>query len=435
MVRRWQAVVLLFMVVGCQPPTGLPSAAPSPSASKALTFVKPQRRSLVRVVDQPGAVEPFEQTQLVARLPGYVRKVNADIGQRVVGPRYDANGKLTEPGRLLAELDVPELIEESRQKDAMKKLAEAEVLLAQRSLAAADAHIATAESLVNEARAGLARVQAQYERWESESRRLTDLTSRGVIDAQTRDETQKQFQAATASRDEAQSRLASAAAAVRKAQADRAKGEAEIAVAQAKVAVAAAEAQRLKALLEFASIRAPFDGVVTQRHVNPGDFLQPSGGKASLFTITRLDPVRVVLHVPEMDAGLIDEKTEVKLAIAAHGNSVLAAKITRTSWALESGARTLRAEIDLPNPEGKLRPGMFVFAKLEAKLPEAWTLPAACISKQGDQWTGRLSLGGAEKRVIVRPGFSDGQLTQVLEYRIDGNSEWRVVTAEEQFGR
>lgn len=436
MVRRcWAAAVLTFLILasGCQPPTGTPSAAPSSSAAKSLTFVKPERRSLVRVIEQPGSIQAFEQTQLVARLPGYVRRVAADIGQRVAGPKYDAQGKQSEPGQLLAELEVPELIEESRQKDALKSLAEAESLLAQRSLLAAEAHIATAESAVNEARAGLARMQAQYERWESESRRLTELASRGVVDIQTRDETQKQFQAAAASRDEARSHLASSVAAVRKAQADRAKGEADIVVAQAKIAVAAAEAQRLKALLEFAMIRAPFDGVVTQRHVSPGDFLQPSVGKSGLFTITRLDPVRIVLHVPEMEASLIDGKTEAKLAIAAHGDSVVAARIARTSWALEAGARTLRAEIDLPNLDGRFRPGMYVFAKLEAKLPEAWTLPASALVKQDDQWTARMKIGEEVKRVLVRPGFNDGRLSELLGFRLDAASPWNAISGSEWF--
>lgn len=425
-------LLALLLSVGCQPQAVGPSAAPSPSASKALTFVKPERRSLIRVIEQPGTIQPFEQTQLVARLPGYVRNVNADIGQPVTGPKSDATGRLTQPGQLLAELDVPELVEEAHQKDALTALAEAEVQLAQRALAAAEAQIATANSLVSEAKAGLARVQAQYERWESESRRLTDLAARGVIDAQTRDETQKQFQAAAASKEEALSRLNSALSAVRKAQADYGKCEADVAVAQAKVKVAAAEAKRLKALLEFAAIRAPFDGVVTQRHVNLGDFLQPSGGRTSLFTITRLDPVRAVLPVPETEANLVDSSTVARLTLPGLGGATLAAKITRTSWALEAGARTLRAEIDLPNPNHQLRPGMYVFARLESKLPEAWTLPVACLTKQGDHWTARLKTSTETLRVVVKPGHSDGQFTEVRAWRLSSDTDWRPIQGTEE---
>ena len=421
---------MLLMHSGCQP-----IIPPTPSASNTgpvkVALIQPQRRVLTRNFEQPGTIQAYEETQLVARLQGYVKAVYADIGQRVKGPKYNSAGRLLETGQLLAVITVPELEEEARQKEALEQLAAAEVQQMKKSLLAADAQVASAEALMGEARAGVNRAQAFYDRWESESRRMTQLATTGTVDNQTRDETQKQFQVAAASREEAQAHLTSASASFRKAQADRGRADADVLVAEAKVSVAQAEVRRLRAMLDYTRITAPFDGIVTRRRINTGDYLQTSPSKGEgIFTISRLDPVRIVVQVPEGDAGLVRDQDEVKLAIQALKGQPIVAKITRTSWALELGSRTLRAEIDLPNADGRFRPGMYVYATMAVKLPEAWTLPASAIAKQGDQFVCFAVEGGKAKRLPVRIEAVAGGFFAVTA--MQEGSAWKAVIGAEK---
>jgi RND family efflux transporter MFP subunit len=304
------------------------------------------------------------------------------------------------------------------------RLAEAQVEQARKALAAAEAGVTAAEAAHAETKAGLGRAQALYDRWESEARRLTGLVQGGVIDAQSRDETQNQFRAASATRDEARARVATADAGIRKAAADRDKMTADVTAAEAKLEVARAEARRYEALLSYTKIRAPFDGVVTRRHVNTGDFLQPSGKSAGVFTVAQLNPVRIVVDVPEMDAPLVREKGPIKLAIQSLGRGELSGTVTRTSWSLEPSSRTLRVEVDQPNPEGLLRPGMYVYARIGVALPEAWALPVSAVVKQGEAHVCFRVEGGKAVRTPVQVGRSDGQHVQVLRLQKTGSTEW-----------
>lgn len=242
------------------------------------------------------------------------------------------------------------------------------------------------------------------------------MVKRGVMEPQIETETQSQYKAAGA-------KVLSAEATVKKAKADRDKAKADVRSAQARVDVAKAEARRLEVLLAYAKIRAPFDGVVTRRKVSTGDFVQPAAGKGDwLFAVARLDPVRVVVDVPEADAALVEEKSEVSLNIPALRVPALSAKVTRTSWALAPGSRTLRAEIDLPNKDGKLRPGMYVYARVKGEQPAAWALPASALVKQGDVMVCYLIEGGKAVRTPVQAGRSDGQFTEVLKRQTTGTS-------------
>lgn len=397
---RLGVLLILFSgMTGCgQPPAAKVDDAKATPA--AIAVVQPKRQSLRRIVEQPGAIQAFEEAHLFGRIPGFVSKVHVDIGQSVYGPKVDAVREL-EPGQILAEISAPEIEEEVHQKKAQIQQAKAEVEQARRALASAEANIATMEAMVGEAK-------ALYTRWESESKRIAGLVKNGVIDAQTRDETTNQFKAAEA-------RVHSSEAAVQKAKADRDKAVADVATADARVSVADADARRALALMSYAKIRAPFDGIVTRRKLNVGDLVQAAAGKADyLFSVARLDPVRIVVAVPEADAEFVREKSEVKLSIPALAEPQLRGTITRTSWALEPGPRTLRAEIDLPNKDGRLRPGMYVNAQIINTLPESWTLPSSAIVKHEGATVCFQIADGKAVRTVIRLGRTDGQFIEVL---------------------
>jgi multidrug efflux pump subunit AcrA (membrane-fusion protein) len=164
--------------------------------------------------------------------------------------------------------------------------------------------------------------------------------------------------------------------------------------------------------------------------VSTGDFLN-GNGKQGVFRVARTDPVRVVVHVPEADAGLVREGLDVQLTVQALSNPRQTGKIARTSWSLEPGSRTLRTEIDLPNPDGTVRPGMYVYAGINVRLAEEWSVPAAAVGKADDGFVVYRVVDGKAVRTPVQIGHGDGNVTQVRRYRKPGSTEWAEFTSSE----
>jgi multidrug efflux pump subunit AcrA (membrane-fusion protein) len=399
------------------PPTNPPGANAPGSPGPAVG--KPERRSLTRTVEQPARVEAFAQAPLLAKIAGYVKAIHADIGDRV------------KAGQPLAEIDVPELEEELKQKQALVAQAAAEVEQARKLRVAAEAHVATAVAAVAEAEAGRKRARANFDRWQSEAGRVAALVEKRVIDEQTRDETLNQFRAAEAALGEVEARVKSAEASRAESEARRDKATADVAVAEAKARVAAADEGRTRATLGYARLVAPFDGVVTARNVDVGHLLQPSATATPLFVVTKLDPVRVFAEVPEADAALVGPGAKAEVTVQALRGRKFTGTVTRTAWALEARSRTLLTAIDLPNPDGVLRPGLYAYAAVTAVLPEAWTLPVAAVVRQGDAGFAFLVRDGKAVRVKVQTGFSDGTRVEVL--KIEAGTTWVEPTGDETF--
>ena len=114
-------VQLLSGISGCKKSPIEPVSQGLGETPAGLVVVHPYRKSLSRVIEQPGTLQAKEETLLFSRIPGFVRKQRpeVDIGYRIRGPRLDDKGKEIEPGEVLADLAVPELEEETRQKEAM----------------------------------------------------------------------------------------------------------------------------------------------------------------------------------------------------------------------------------------------------------------------------------------------------------------------------
>jgi multidrug efflux pump subunit AcrA (membrane-fusion protein) len=291
---------------------------------------------------------------LYSRISGTVQTLQADIGDHV------------KKGQVLAELSVAELEAELKQKAALVSQAQAEaeqvrggVQVAEASLAQANAGVAEAEAAVKSAAAELRFRQVQTERMKA-------LVQQKAVDDRILDELLDRVNAAEATLKQAGAKLELAKAAVQVAEAQRAQAGAGFKAAQARIEVARAELQQVEALLQYASLRAPFDGVVTRRDVNVGDLVgPPSTGRADLlFVVTRADSVRVVVAVPDREAQLVAPCVPAAVRFAVLKGQKFAGKVTRTSGTLDPKTHTLRAEIDLANPDGKLLPGMFATVTL-----------------------------------------------------------------------
>ncbi len=195
-----------------------------------------------------------------------------------------------------------------------------------------------------------------------------------------------------------------------------AQAQADLAVAKAKAEVATADRDRSQAMLQYAEIKAPYDGIVTERHVDTRHFVQPAGGSAAmpLVTVSRSDQVRVFVDVPESEAPLLDKGDKAVVRVQAIGKREFTGAVTRDAWSLDAANRSLRTEVDLPNPDGVLRPGMYATVTiLLAEKPDALVLPATALVQNGDQTSCMTVAGGAVKQCNVEVGLRSGQEVEI----------------------
>ncbi len=402
------SIILLSasLVAGCG---GFSEPAATKSVSSAnesirVMVVKPERATIKRSTEQPGQIQAFETTPVHARIGGYVKTVAVNIGDRV------------KVGQVLAALDVPEVEAEAQQKLALVEQAEADRTLSLASVEVKKSSVTSARAKAAEVQATTRRTVADVSRWEAEAARIEQLARESAVTGSLRDETRSKLEASKAAADEAKAQVRSAEAALEEARSELDKAKADVAASAAKVKVARAEAKRLDAMLGFARVKAPYDGVVTRRHVDPGHLTVPGGVAEPLFVVARTDVVTVVVAVPEAEAALIDVNDAAKIRIQSLGGREVEGKVTRTSWALDLGNRSLRVEIDLPNPDGILRPGLYAYATIVvAERSDALTLPATAIVRDGAKTSCAVVKEGKARRVPVRLGLSDGTRIEILE--------------------
>src|SRR5262249_58412589 len=113
--------------------------------------------------------------------------------------------------------------------------------------------------------------------------------------------------------------------------------------------------------LNYATIKAPFTGLLTRRLVDTGTFVQSAAtGKVEpLFTVARVDRLRIIAEITEAEANLIRLGQAATLQMNASGGQQLSGKVVRYADALDSDTRNMRTEVELHDPVKTLRPGMF----------------------------------------------------------------------------
>jgi HlyD family secretion protein len=404
--------------------------------------IQPSVRNIVRRVGQPSFIESYERTSIFPKLTGYIEKWNVDIGDKV------------KKGEVLATLFVPELVEDFGTKKSTVKLDEERVELAKKVVEVADADVKAARARLDEAKAILAKFESEVDRWKTEVSRLDHEVKRGVVDPQILLESTNQWRAASASRDAAKATIAKAEAELLSRQASLAKAKVDVAVAQADLSVAVSEAKRIEAWVGYITLPAPYDGVIVARNANTGDFVVPSAGDptanvrspylapggmaAPIYVVDRTDIVRIFVDIPEQDANFVHIGSKATVLAKAYRDELIPGTVTRTSWALNIKSRTLRAEIDLPNPGSQLLPGMYAYAKIIIERPDAKALPVAALTYSGEKtfcWTYK---DGRAVRTEVRTGISDGDWIEVTNLQRPTTTgagieeEWAPVTGKEQ---
>jgi RND family efflux transporter MFP subunit len=255
-----------------------------------------------------GTMSALTEAPLLARADGYLVKRYVDIGDHV------------RKGQLMAIISSPDLDQQVRQ-------ARAGLLESQSSLD-------QAKSSLNQSQAnqGLAAVSAQ--RW-------ARLQEKGAVSRQENDTYQANFQAQTAN-------VGASAANVQTAAHNIASSEANL--------------QRMIELQGFEQVRAPFDGIVTDRNLDIGALI--SQGSTLLFRVAQIEVLRTYIEVPQTSAPVIKVGDPAWISFAEYPGRTFAGAITRTANSLDPATRTMLTEVQLPNTDHQILPGMFAMVKL-----------------------------------------------------------------------
>jgi RND family efflux transporter MFP subunit len=254
-------------------------------------------------VELSGTTSALTEAPLLARADGFLVKRLVDIGDRV------------HAGQLLAVVASPDLDQEVEQ-------AKAAVLQSQSALEQSQASL-------EQARATKGLTQITAERW-------ARLQQKGAVSRQENDTNQTS--------NEAQSATVSAM-------------EANVRVANHAVASNQASLDRYLALQNYEQVRAPFDGIVTERDLDVGALI--SNGTTVLYRVAQIDVLRTYIDVPQLNAPAVKLGQHVTVSFAEYPGRGFDGSVTRISDSLDPNTRTMVTEVQLPNPDRALLPGMY----------------------------------------------------------------------------
>jgi RND family efflux transporter MFP subunit len=357
-VPRAAAGLLLALAAGCGQEHADATAKPKHDAPRAVRLVTAESGSLPRVVTATGTLAAEDQVVLNTKVPGRLDQLPVDLGS------------IVQQGDVVAVLDLTDF--RLRVEQADTALAQARARLGVPLDGSADAIQPEKTSLVRQARAVVDQARRQRDR-------MTTLHAEGILAKAELDQVDADFRVAEA-------RLQEAFEEVRNRQAIVAERRAALALAQQQLA--------------DATLRAPFDGAVRERHLSVGAYLDV--GQA-VVTIVRIHPLRLRLAVPERDAASMRVGQGVRLREEGTGTAAEGA-LVRLSPAVDESTRTLMIEAEIPNEDGALRPGAFATADIVVDPQQsAVLLPASAI----------VSFAGVTKVLTVNDGRAVEKRVQV----------------------
>ncbi|WP_232296365.1 efflux RND transporter periplasmic adaptor subunit [Terriglobus sp. TAA 43] len=355
------ALTTLATVQGCK--SAPAPAAVTPTVPVAIAAPASLENNLVLSAE----FRPFQEVDVMAKIAGYVRAINVDIGSHVA------------QNAVLATLEVPEI-----QDDVAK---------AKAGVSAADANIITAQAAVQRAEANSNLATLSFKRISDVAKRDQGLVPRQEIDV------------AQAKQLEAAAQLASANSSLKAAEQSKAQAHSEY--------------SRAQAMLQYATIRAPFAGVVTKRYANTGSMIQAGiSSQTQAMPVVRLaqnNLLRLVLPVPVNAVSEIRNGQTVDVEVTSTGRK-LQGKVTRYADSVQTATRTMDTEVDVPNADGSLVPGMYAEVHLHlANRPAALSVPLDAVDGLGTSvQQAYVVRDGIVHLVVVQVGLQTANRVEIL---------------------
>jgi RND family efflux transporter MFP subunit len=325
------AVLLLLFYFHSRRPGDVAAATPPPTVSVATARIG----YIASQLTVAGIFQPFQEIDVHGKVSGYIRRIYVDIGDRV------------RQGQTLAVLEVPELT--------------AEVAGAQAGIAQNQQNIVRLQNEVVREQANYGAVHANYVRLKQASDQQPGLVAAQELDdALARDETAA-------------------------AQVDAAKSA--VAAAQGQLGVARAEDLRVSSMEQYATITAPYSGVITMRYADTGSLIPAGTAEGLNQAVVRLaqsDVLRLRMPIPERDVPDVHIGSVVSVRVEATGQQ-FPATVVRFTRDVSNSTRTMLTEVDVKNPDLALMPGMYATVTFNLEEKDAALLVPASAVIQGDQ--------------------------------------------------
>ncbi len=425
----------------------------TPRINVAELTVPVEAQNVTLRITASGKVVPFQSVNLSPKTSGRLTALSVEQGDTV------------QQGQIIARMDNAEL--QAQLAQARANLAQSQAQLDQalagsrpEEIVQARARLAQAEAQLNQARTGnrpeeIAQAQAQVDAAQarvnltnSRVQRNRTLYQEGAISQDRLDEVIADDRSAQAALQEAQRRLAQLQsgsrseeitqrqAAVNEARAaltlaERGSRPEEIAQRRAAVAAAASQVQAIEVQLEDTIIRAPFDGIVTQKYATEGAFVTPTTSASSTASATSTSIVaiarglEILAQVPEVDVGQIKQGQAVEIVADAYPDQVFQGRVRLIApeAVVEQNVTSFQVRIALETGTQELRSGMNVDVTfLGEQVPNALMVPTvAIVTERGE--TGVL-VPGNNNQPIFRPvtiGLSLQDRTQILSGLNEGD--------------
>jgi HlyD family secretion protein len=394
--------VAVASVSGCaRSPTVKPEVASKAVAVKTLAVMQAEVK---RTSSQPASVLPYFRAEIMGMVAGYVKQLQVDIGDYV------------EVGDVLAVIDVPDKLKHRQVMEARVTRAAAEEQRAAAGVELAKAHVRSASARLAQAESEMGRVVASLAAAEAEFSRTRDMVERKSLESRMLDEARKKRDSELASQAAAAASITAANAEIAVAEASLMASDADLLAARADTEIAQRQLEELQVSIDYATLKAPFSGIVSQRSIDPGDLIQPASGEP-LFIIEQIDKVRIRIPVPESDAAMINRGDEVLLNFPSFpAEEALVASVSRLASSLDPSTRSMQVEVELDNPDRKLLPGMFGQAviTLSSNL-SANLLPARAVrfDETGNAYVYVVDDQTTVSVVPVVTGTDDGSLIEI----------------------
>jgi RND family efflux transporter MFP subunit len=321
-----------------------PEQSASAGESKVVPVVKTSREDMQTEVTLQAEFLPYQDIMVHAKVSGFVNLIRVDIGDRV------------KQGDLLATLEIPEL------QDNINK--------AKATLSATGEEIAKAQADYNN-------VHLLYQRLADVAQAHPNMVAQQDLDT-------------------ARSKEDSAHGALGEAQQHRDEAQAELG--------------RLNTLAAYEKITAPFDGIITKRFADLGSLIQAGTSSNTqalpLVQLAQDTLLRLRFPVPEAETPLIENGRQVEVTVPAL-NRTFVGSVTRSAWQIERSTRTMTTEVDVENPQGVIKAGMYAYVKLPLQVAkQALAVPLQALTT-GDQptvfvWTKDGQLQERKVKVGIR---------------------------------
>jgi RND family efflux transporter MFP subunit len=354
--------------------SGCKSSAPPPVTIPTVPVATVGKATLANDLTLTAEFLPYQDVDVMAKVAGYVKTISVDIGDHV------------QQGQVLAVLEAPEI--------------QSDVARAKAGVAAAEANIVTAQAAVQRAQATAGMTKLSFQRLQEVATKDKGLVPRQDIDV------------AQSRQMEAEAQLASAESSVQAAKDAKAGSDQELIRAQT--------------MIGYATIRAPFAGVVTKRYANTGSMIQ--AGIASqtqampVVKLTQNNLLRLILPVPVNDVAGVKNGQAVDVNVSSLGRT-LQGTVTRSADSVQMATRTMDTEVDVPNRDGSLVSGMYAEVHLHlADRPNVLSVPLDAVDGLGTSvQQAYVVRDGIVHLVVVKTGLQTPNRLEILSGLQDGD--------------